>query len=161
MKDPGKAGTRFKHLWLLLVAVLAAGAVACGGPDEPGFLNRLLDRTPQPDSLPVMLNTEPPFRYPTELYAQRVQGNVSLRLFIDQEGKVHNDSTRVVESSGHAALDSAALAGAAELRFAPASRKGRALAVTIIYPVYFRHPEAPPLPGDTGAARKARKGDST
>jgi protein TonB len=160
MKDRDR-WTRTKHLFLLVVASTSLASAGCGGPDEPGFLNRLLDRTPQPDSLQVMLNVEPPFRYPTELYAQRVQGNVSLRLFIDQDGKVHNDSTRVAESSGHAALDSAALAGAAELRFAPASRRGRAMAVTIIYPVYFRHPEAQPLPGDTGAARKARKGDTT
>jgi TonB family protein len=141
---------------LLSALILAAG---CGGPDEPGFLNRLLDRTPQPDSLPVMLNTEPPFRYPPELYAQRVQGNVSLRLFIDEEGKVVVDSTKLLESSGHAALDSAALIGANELKFSPASRRGKAMAVSIIYPVLFRHPEAPPLPGDR--PRGGKQGDTT
>lgn len=141
----------------LMVTLLAA----CGGPDSPGFLDRLLDRTPQPDSLPVLLNAEVPFRYPAELYAQRVQGNVSLRLFVDEYGRVRSDSTSISESSGHAPLDSAALSGSRELRFSPATRKGKAMAVTIIYPVFFRHPEGSALPGDTILIKKGRKGDST
>jgi TonB family protein len=123
-------------------------------------MNRLLDREPAPDSLPVMLNTEPPFRYPTELYADRVEGNVSLRLFIDVEGKVLADSTAIVQSSGHAALDSVALTGSKELKFSPATRRGKAMAVRIIYPVYFRHPEGKMKKSDT-LAGKAAKGDTT
>mgnify|MGYP003294075771 CR=1 FL=1 len=42
---------------------------------------------PRPDELPVMLNPEPPFRYPAELYARRVQGNTTLRIFIDVAGR--------------------------------------------------------------------------
>jgi protein TonB len=140
----------------LLVAALAAG---CGGPDEPGFLNRLLDRDPLPDSLPVMLNAEAPFRYPSELYALKVQGNVNLRLFIDSTGTVVPESTTVKESSGNPLLDSAATAGARELKFSPAKRRGKPLAVSIIFPVFFRHPEATPLPDDTLLRKKGRGGD--
>ena len=104
---------------------------------------------PRPDELPVMLNPEPPFRYPAELYARQVQGNTTLRIFIDTLGAVHPESTRVYDSSGYPALDSAAVAGARELRFRAARLHGVAMAVPILFPVYFRHPEAAPLPGDT------------
>jgi len=102
-----------------------------------------------PDSLPVMQNTELPFKYPPELYAQKVQGNVTLRIHIDAQGSVRPESTSVVESSGYAALDTAAVRGARDLHFKPAFAKGAPLAISVLFPVYFRHPEALPLPGDT------------
>ena len=102
-----------------------------------------------PDELPVMANAQLPFRYPAALYAQRVQGNVTLRLFVDSLGRVVPDSTRVEETSGTPALDSAALTGARDLHFRPARRGGAPMAVSLLYPVYFRHPEAAPMPGDS------------
>jgi len=103
----------------------------------------------RPDVLPVMLNKDLPFRYPPALYAKKVQANVTLRVFIDKEGLVVNESTHVAESSGIPSLDSAAVRGSGELRFIPAKTRGEAVPVSILFPVYFRHPEAPPLPGDT------------
>jgi TonB family protein len=105
--------------------------------------------------VPQMTNAEPPFRYPPALYARKVQGNVTLRLWVDSTGTVRPESTQVAEQSGHAALDSAAVAGAGALRFAPAWRDGRPAGTAILFPVYFRHPEAPPRPGDTVLARRA------
>jgi len=102
-----------------------------------------------PDSLPVMQNSELPFKYPPELYAQKVQGNVTLRIHIDTAGRVQSESTTVVESSGYPSLDSAAITGSRVLRFRPAITKGAPLAISVLFPVYFRHPEASPLPGDT------------
>jgi len=99
--------------------------------------------------MPVVTNEDLPFRYPTALFTQQVQGNVTLRIFIDAEGRVVMDSTRVVETSGYTALDSAAVKGSEELRFVPAKRRGEPMAVSILFPVYFRHPDAAPLPGDT------------
>jgi TonB family protein len=107
-----------------------------------------------PDEVPQMLNTELPFRYPAALYARKVQGNVTLRLHVDRDGQVRTDSTRIEESSGYAALDSAAVKGSQELRFVPAKLHGEAMPVTILFPVYFRHPEAPALPGDTILTRR-------
>lgn len=104
---------------------------------------------PRPDEYPVMLNKELPFRYPPSLYAQKVQGNVTLRLFVDRNGHVVPDSTRVEQSSGYPQLDSAAVKGSEELQFIPAKLDGEPIAVSIMLPVYFRHPDAPPLPGDT------------
>lgn len=102
-----------------------------------------------PDEAPKVLNTELPFRYPVALYARRVQGNVTLRLYIDTAGQARADSTRIEESSGYAALDSAAVKGSQDLRFVPARLHGEPLATTVLFPVYFRHPEAHALPGDT------------
>ena len=103
----------------------------------------------RPDILPVMLNKDLPFRYPASLYAKKVQANVTLRVFIDKEGQVVAESTHVAESSGFPSLDSAAVRGSGELRFIPAKTRGEAVPVSILFPVYFRHPDAAPLPGDT------------
>ncbi|HEU4642258.1 MAG TPA: energy transducer TonB [Gemmatimonadaceae bacterium] len=102
-----------------------------------------------PDVMPVMRNAELPFRYPPALYARKVQGNVTLRIHIDTTGAVWPESTSVVRSSGYPAFDSAAVEGSRELRFSPASLHGKRMAVSILLPVYFRHPEGRPLPGDT------------
>jgi TonB family protein len=96
-----------------------------------------------------MLNKDLPFRYPAALYSKKVQANVTLRVFIDKDGQVVAESTRVAETSGFPPLDSAAVKGSNELRFIPAKTRGEAVPVSILFPVYFRHPEAPPLPGDT------------
>jgi TonB family protein len=103
----------------------------------------------RPDEMPVMLNRDPPFRYPQSLWASRMQGNVTLRIFIDTAGAVRAESTSVWESSGYAAFDSAAVKGSTELVFRPAKLRGEPLAISILLPVYFRHPESAPLPGDT------------
>ena len=102
-----------------------------------------------PDETPRMLNEDLPFHYPPVLYAQRVQGNVTLRLYVDHMGQVTPDSTRIEESSGYAGLDSAAVKGSQDLRFAPAKLRGEPLGVSILFPIYFRHPDARALPGDT------------
>ena len=65
----------------------------------------------------MLLTRELPFAYPPSLYAARVEGDVGLRLFIDSLGLVVPESTTVVEPSGHAEFDSAAVAGAPYLEF--------------------------------------------
>ncbi|MDQ3698072.1 MAG: energy transducer TonB [Gemmatimonadota bacterium] len=104
---------------------------------------------PRPDSLPVMLNEDLPFRYPPSLYEVRVQGNVTLRIFIDTVGRLLPESTSVAESSGYPAFDSAAVTGAEQLRFAPAKKAGAPMALSILLPVHFRHPDAVAMPGDS------------
>ena len=101
-----------------------------------------------------MLNIDVPFRYPLPLYMQRVQGNVLLRLHVDERGQVVPDSTTLVEASGYPGLDSAALAGASQLRFRAARRRGVPIAVSMLFPVHFRHPEGPRLPGDSTTSHR-------
>lgn len=108
-----------------------------------------LDPGPRPDEMPALVNAELPFRYPAELYARKVQGNVTLKLFIDRDGRVSAESTRIDESSGFPAFDTAAVKGARDLHFVPAKLHGDAIPISILFPVYFRHPEARPLPGDS------------
>lgn len=130
---------------------MAALALAgCVDRDTPQKVAQAFQAgTPAPDEVPKMLNTELPFRYPAALYSGKVQGNVTLRLHLDRNGQVRADSTRIEESSGYTALDSAAVKGSQELRFIPAKLHGEPIPVTILFPVYFRHPEAHALPGDT------------
>ncbi len=128
-----------------------AGIAACGG-GEKGAVDT---RGKRPDALPVMLNKDLPFRYPPALYADKVQGNVTLRLFIDEHGVVVNDSTKIVESSNTPLLDSAAVKGARDLKFEPAKLKETPMAVAILFPVYFRHPEVAPPPSDSALGTSA------
>jgi len=133
-------------LAFVALVVIQSGCIDKG--DAKKMIEALQSST-VPDSLPVMQNSELPFKYPPELYAQKVQGNVTLRIHIDTAGRVQSESTTVIESSGYAALDSAAVTGSRVLRFRPAITKGVPLAISVLFPVYFRHPEASPLPGDT------------
>lgn len=136
----------------LAVTLAAAALVASACVDDSGMesITKMIDRTtnPKPDVLPVMQGPSP-FDYPAALYADRVQGNVTLRIFIDSTGVVHPESTTVIESSGHPPLDSAAVKGTQNLRFSPARLRERPIAVSILFPVYYRHPSEPPMPGDS------------
>jgi TonB family protein len=118
--------------WRLTVS-LALVVAACrseGGSQEA---------TPPPESEPpVALNPDVPIAYPPALYEQRVEGDVTLRLFVDSTGKLIPESTRVAEPSGYAALDSAAVTGSAGLKFAPGKRHGIAVATAFLQPVEFR-----------------------
>jgi TonB family protein len=96
---------------------------------------------PEQDA-PVALNADSPIQYPPRLYDQRVEGDVLLRLWVDSTGRLAPESSRVAESSGYSALDSAALTGARQLRFAPGRRHGLPVATAFLQPVEFRHPAA-------------------
>ena len=122
--------------------------LGCEGEDVQRLVTTLQAGV-RPDEMPVMVNRELPFRYPSPLYDQKVQGNVTLRIFIDESGRVHPESTVVEEPSGYTSFDSAAVRGAEELRFLPAKLRGEPIALSVLFPVFFRHPEAQPLPGDT------------
>jgi protein TonB len=143
---------------LLSLLLLFGGAPACADHETSQKVAQAFQAGASgPDEVPRMLNTELPFRYPAALYARKVQGNVTLRLSIDRDGQVNADSTRIEESSGYAALDSAAVKGSQELHFIPAKLRGEPMPVTILFPVYFRHPDAHALPGDT----ILKRGDTT
>lgn len=134
----------------LTLTIACALMAACMDKDSTQKMAQALQVVAtHPDERPKVLSTDLPFRYPAALYARRIQGNVTLRLRLDRDGRVQADSTRVEESSGYAALDSAALKGSRELRFVPAKLRGDPMSATVLFPVYFRHPEARALPGDT------------
>jgi TonB family protein len=122
----------------LFLAAVAIVGFACKGSSK-GAGAPLSQAAPPPESeAPVALNPDVPIAYPPALFEQKIEGDVMLRLFVDSTGKLMAESTRVAESSGYPALDSAALAGAAALRFAPAKRHGIAVATAFLQPVEFR-----------------------
>src|SRR5438874_280188 len=120
---------------LLLIAFVVT---ACRGGSKQSD-GQTSQAAPPPESeAPVALNPDVPIAYPPALFDQKVEGDVTLRLFVDSTGKLVPESTRVAEPSGYPALDSAALAGSATLRFAPAKRHGVAVATAFLQPVEFR-----------------------
>ncbi len=125
------------------VPLLAAAAllVSCRSRDTSD------DAAALENDVPVAINSESPFQYPPDLYQRGVEGEVRLRLYVDSAGIVHPESTRIASSSGNSALDSAAVHGAALLRFAPAHRGGRPVGMAFYQPVIFRRPGGPAEPG--------------
>ena len=123
-----------------LIALGLLAAIGCGGSSQQSGANAADSQAaPPPESeAPVALNPDVPIAYPPTLYEQKVEADVILRLFVDSTGKLIPESTRVAEPSGYAALDSAAVAGAPALRFAPAKRHGVAVATAFLQPVEFR-----------------------
>ena len=108
---------------------------------------RLVDRSapqsaPPAEEPPVAINPVSPVRYPPALLAQGIEGRVLLQLYVDSAGHVIPDSTRIAESSGYPALDSAALVGSPDLRFSPALHQGRPIAAQFLQPVQFRGPRS-------------------
>ena len=110
-----------------------------------------LPAAPPDQEPPVPLNPTSPIQYPPQLFDRRVEGDVVLRLFVDSTGRVVPESSRVGESSGHPALDSAALAGAKKLRYAPARRQGAPVAAAFLQRIEFRHPQGNVLQGSPDA----------
>lgn len=135
--------------WLLLAAVgLMPLATACRR--APDGTMRLSGEAPAPpdrsDEPPVATDANSPVTYPASLRAQGVEGTVILRLVVDSAGKLLRDSTRIAESSGYPALDSAALAAAPRFHFAPALRKGAPAGTAFLQPIEFRNPARAELP---------------
>jgi len=120
---------------MLLVAFVLT---ACRGSSLQSGAQASQAAPPPESEAPVALNPDVPIAYPVALFEQRVEGDVTLRLFVDSMGKLIPESTRVAEPSGYPALDSAALAGATALRFAPAKRHGVPVATAFLQPVEFR-----------------------
>ena len=108
-----------RSAWILaLVTVLSASG--CETPDM---------------EKPTPRSTEGTVRYPAVLWQQGVGGTTLVRALVTEEGVV--DSAMVAESSGHEALDSAAVQGIRMIEFEPALREGRPARVWVRVPVHF------------------------
>lgn len=126
-----------------LHAVALVLVAACSRPDEA--MVRLPAESPgaapAPDGPPVALDAESPVSYPPALLDQGVEGTVVLHLFADAKGGIVPESTRVAESSGYPAFDSAAVSAVPRFHYAPAVREGTPVATTFLQPVQFRNPQ--------------------
>lgn len=99
---------------------------------------------------PVPLFDESPVEYPLELWTEGAEGSVLVRVLVNEEGGV--DSATVAESSGRPALDSAAVAGAMAMEFAPALKDGEPTRAWAEVPVDF----SVGAPGSDTAGEAAR-----
>lgn len=125
---------------LLILTSVCLAAIACGTApgtpaDGPQLHGTPVDTSDMP---PVAMNPELPVEYPPALLQQGIQGTVVLRLFVGPDGQVVADSTRVAESSGYPAMDTAAIRSAPALVFAPALKDGRPTPAPFLQPIHFR-----------------------
>jgi periplasmic protein TonB len=126
-----------------LTGLALTAAIGCGSRDDGSvrlIAGTTVASTDPADQPPVAVNPVSPVEYPTALREQGIEGRVLLRLYADSQGTLVAESTKVAESSGYPALDSAAMAGAPKLRFSPARRNGRPVAGAFLQPVHFRNP---------------------
>ncbi len=116
----------------LALTVLAVASAACASDGDI--------QQPSP------LYGQVPIEYPLQLWDQDREGETLLRVRVTDMGTV--DSVVVEKSSGYAAFDSAAVAGAKALRFRPARRNGKRIRVWAEVPVDFsKKPRPDTLPG--------------
>ncbi|HWA15460.1 MAG TPA: energy transducer TonB [Gemmatimonadales bacterium] len=125
----------------LIFAYLVLLGACSGAPDSTVRLPEN-SATRKGEDPPVMVNPQTPVEYPAALFARGIEGKVILRLYADTAGALVAESTRVAESSGYPALDSAALAAVPQFKFAPALKDGAPVAGAFLQPVHFRHPQA-------------------
>lgn len=74
--------------------------------------------------------------YPPALRDERIGGTTRVWFFIDEQGRVQD--TRIESSSGHPALDEAALKVAAEMEFTPALNRDQPVPVWVAFPITFQ-----------------------
>ncbi len=84
---------------------------------------------------PNFQGNQPP-AYPADAIVRGLEGTVVLRLTIDASGRVAD--VEVVDSSGHAELDEAAVEAVRKWRGQPAQRNGRPVASRQLLPIRFR-----------------------
>lgn len=99
----------------------------------------------EPVTDPEPIPQESPFRYPVELWDAGETGETVVMVRVTEVGQV--DSVYVLEPSGQAPFDSAAVAGARQLEFAPGRRGEEPVPTWARLPVRF----SPPAP-DTGGS---------
>lgn len=141
---------------MTLAAILAGVliALACEAPTPqtedsaaiPTEVSPSLDQpVPTPfTEMPSLTNRQDAIRaveqnYPKLLKDAGIGGQVTVWILIGTDGTV--EKTQVQRSSGHAALDEAAVRAAREFRFTPARNRGELVPVWIAIPIAFAVPE--------------------
>ncbi len=105
------------------------------------FFNRAaktLTATPAPvirEAKPLY-RVNPPPKYPRSAKKRGYQGVVILEVFVNQDGGVND--LKVLQSSGHAVLDKAALASVKKWQFEPARRGREKLEMWVRVPIRFQ-----------------------
>jgi TonB family protein len=122
------------HLAVLTLAMAMAGIAGCN--DEDAVIEE-----------PQLVVDESPFRYPVAMWDEGVEGETVIMVRVTEKGGV--DSVYVLESSGQAAFDSAAVVGGRDLRFRPGKRDDRTVTMWAKVPVRFQMNETGSQTGAT------------
>lgn len=131
----GRSGPRL----LAILPLLAGPWLGCADTVKPVLGGLKIGSAASPFHPPALTGDGMPFEYPEDAWDQGVGGETVLRIHISSGGAV--DSARVVRSSGHRSLDSAAVAGALKLRYRPARHGDEPVPVWGILPVRYPMPE--------------------
>jgi TonB family protein len=86
---------------------------------------------------PIMVNT-PDAVYPPEAAAKGIEGEVWVRMWVDEKGNV---SKAMIERSPDQSLSSAAMEAALKLRFKPSMSDGKPIGVWLIIPIPVKNPD--------------------
>ncbi|MEE8176104.1 MAG: energy transducer TonB [Gemmatimonadota bacterium] len=121
------------------IGVLLTLATGCSETIRPALGGLVIGERGDAFHMPTLLNEQLPFEYPTDAWRDRIGGETVLRLRISSDGIV--DSITVERSSGYRSLDSAAVAGATELRYKPARQGERPVPVWATLPIRYPMPE--------------------
>jgi periplasmic protein TonB len=107
-----------------------------GSPSEP---YAALPSSPPPEpvkeAIPVYRNNPPP-EYPSIARRRGYEGTVVLEVLVDERGRVSD--LEVFQSSGHEALDRAALASVRKWVFEPARRGEQKITMWVKVPIRFK-----------------------
>jgi TonB family protein len=124
----------------MLVAFTALATLGCADTVRPvlGGL-KIGPAADGPFVMPVLMNEKLPFKYPQSAWQRGVGGETVLRIHIASTGAV--DTVAIANSSGDRSLDSAAVAGARQLRYQPAQRGDEIVSVWAYLPVKYPMPE--------------------
>lgn len=112
------------------------------GRAEPGPPPVVEPPPPAPDPvfLPPSLKADRVPTYPPALRRAGVEGTVRVRVAVGADGSVGD--AEVAESSGHAALDEAAVEAARQWAFLPATEDGKPVASVVYRYVFFKLTDA-------------------
>jgi protein TonB len=75
-------------------------------------------------------------RYPDSARREGAEGVVLVKALVQADGAI--GAVEVERSSGHAALDRAAIQAVREWRFRPAERSGARVAAWVVVPIHFQ-----------------------
>ena len=127
-----RAVARISAVLFLAIAALADGAAAQGDVYAPGQLT----------SAPKIVSMDDASRtiqmsYPEHLRSRGVGGTVQLQFIIGPDGRVEEESIRIVVASVQE-LGEAAVRAAAKLEFSPPKVKDAPVRVRVMLPIVFK-----------------------
>jgi TonB family protein len=124
---------------LAAICTVVTLATGCADTMRPVLGGLVIGERGSAFHMPTLLNERLPFEYPQEAWSNRVGGETVLRIRISKAGAV--DSVSIEQTSGNHSLDSAAVAGARELRYSPARQGERPVPVWATLPVRYPMPD--------------------